>query len=105
MVKVFDYSNSKKGWVEFDSYDSAKKYVEDTLDTYYWIDRDNCYDYFMEIYTDGRYEVWVGEFGSWWPAFCDEDGYPERSIYYGSREEMGKSKYTDLNPRVDYILI
>lgn len=103
MIKVFDYEYPKKGWVEFASYEAAKKYVNDTFHDYWLHDRDNCCECYMEIYNDGEYEVWCGEMGGW--LGCGEEETPYFDVHYGTREDYLYKKFTTLHPLKDYILI
>lgn len=103
MIKLFDYEYPKRGWVEFDSIDSARNHIKKTFNHYWSHDRDNCCTCYMEIYNHGDYEVWCGEFGSW--LYRDEDS-PYCNIYSGSRKDfVGSVIFTEPHPRVDYILI
>jgi hypothetical protein len=103
MIKVFDYEYPRRGWVEFDSYDSAKKHIEHALHEYWLYDKDNCYTAYMEIYNNGEYEVWCGEMGAW--LGCGDET-PYFNVYHGNRKEFeGELKFTTLHPRKDYILI
>ena len=104
MVKLFDYEHPRHGWVEFSTYEAAKSYVEKTFHTYWLHDRDDYCTCYMEIYNNGEYEVWCGEFGSW--LYSEEDETPENNVYHGSRKDFeGSMKFTTLHPRKDYILI
>lgn len=107
MIKVFNYWESKKGWVPFESYEAARLYVEETFDDYWLMDKDNCVTCFMEIYKDGEYEVWCGEFGSWtYRDSDDEDFAPYKTVYYGTRSDFSSDlKFTTLDPTKDYILL
>ena len=102
MIKVFNHWEVRKGWVSFDSYSAAKKYVTGTFHGYWLMDKDNCETCYMEIYNDGVYEVWCAEMGGW---LGSGDETPYFNVYSGSREEFNGVKFTTLNPRVDYILI
>ena len=104
MIKVFDYCHSKKGWIEYPSYDAAKSYIENTFHDYWMHDRDNCCTCYMEIYINDEYEVWCGEFGSW--LYSADDEVPENNVYHGTRTDfVGSLNFTTLDPRKDYILI
>lgn len=103
MIKIFDYEYPKRGWVEIASYDEAVTHIEKTFHDYWLHDRDNCCNCYMEIYNDGDYEVWCGEFGSW---SCEDDDAPYKIVYKGPREDfVGSLKFTALIPTKDYILI
>ena len=102
MIKVFNYWEPKKGWVSFDSYKSAKKYVDDKFHEYWLIDKDNCETCYMEIYNNGDFEVWCAEMGSW---LGSGDESPYFSVSYGSRKDCSDFTPTSLSPRKDYILI
>lgn len=103
MVKVFDYSDPKRGWIEFPDYKSAEIFVLNTLDSYWMMDSDNCWTAYMEIYNDDKYVVWCGEFGAW---LGSGESLPYKNIYYGSRKEFaGSVKFTELNPNKDYIIV
>ena len=102
MIKVFDYWEPNKGWVAFNSYEAAKKHINSTLHDYWLMDKDNCCECFMEIFVDGKYEVWCGEMGSW--LGCGEDS-PHFGVHYGTREDYSYHKFTTLHPLKDYILI
>ena len=102
MIKVFDHWETRKGWVEFPSYDAAKNHINSTLHDYWLMDKDNCCTCYMEIYNNGDYEVWCAEMGGW--LGCGEET-PYFTVYYGSREEFKDVKLTTLDPRKDYILL
>lgn len=102
MIKVFNHWETRKGWVEFESYDSAVAYVNNTFHDYWLMDKDNCCSCYMEIYNNGEYEVWCGEMGAW--LGCGDET-PYFDVYYGPRSDFSSVKFTTLNPRVDYILI
>ena len=104
MIKVFDHWEARKGWVSFDSYEAAKKHVNETFHDYWLMDKDNCETCYMEIYNDGVYEVWCAEMGGWL-GYRDEFDTPYLDIYYGPREDFSGVKFTALHPRKDYILI
>lgn len=102
MIKVFDYWNNKAGWVSFESYDKAKKYINEKMHDYWLMDKDNCCTCYMEIYNNIEYEVWCGEMGSWL-GMGDETPY--FNVYFGPRSDFTDIEFTKLNPRVDYIFL
>lgn len=107
MLKVFDYNHPKRGWVEFETYDFAKKYIDNEFDTFFYMDKDNSAYSVIEIYNDGVYEVW-SLYCEGWLYLKDDEPYKE--ISKGTREDYIKYersyfKFTNLDPKKDYILV
>ena len=103
MFKIFDYFDARAGWTSFASYEDALREVNKRFDSYWLFDKDNCMDFFIEIYSvdTNEYTVWCLEAGSW---VCEDTPYDHR--YYGSRKEFEKSiNLTSLNPNKEYIII
>lgn len=105
-AKVFNYSNQSKGWCVFDTIKQAREFAASTLSDYFYQDRDSSYTYFVEIYHDGDFEVWVGEFGSW--SGCRPDDEPYKDIYCVDREVAicyNGFRPTTKDPWRDYIIV
>ena len=104
MIKIYDYQCQNNGWVEVESLEKARNIIKDRFHDYWSRDRDNWCEYYIEIYHDGEYEVWVCEAGGWY-GNADENG-PHKEIYSGKREEFSEEfDFTETSPRKDYIFV